>query len=241
MRRFRPGARRPPISLWRGMPAIRPRIETATTAMREQEAAVRSVRRKAADLVRATGDNTPNDVNYIIPRFILDELPVGLIGLLIVAIILAATDTIAGELNSLSTATVIDFYRRRVRPTAPTITTCAYRRSRPACGVCSPAALRCGRPNWARSSRSSIGSARSSTDRFSVSSSSRWRSRARPEMGRSSAAGRNGLGGLGRVIHSDCLPLAQRRRGCGGRDGGARREPAGLASVTVGPTPSSRN
>ncbi len=93
------------------------RIETATTAMREQEAAVRSVRRKAADLVRGTGDNTPNDVNYIIPRFILDELPVGLIGLLIVAIILAATDTIAGELNSLSTATVIDFYRRRVRPT----------------------------------------------------------------------------------------------------------------------------
>ena len=93
------------------------RIETATTAMRDQEAAVRSVRRKAADLVRGTGDSTPNDVNYIIPRFILDELPVGLIGLLIVAIILAATDTIAGELNSLSTATVIDFYRRRVRPT----------------------------------------------------------------------------------------------------------------------------
>jgi Na+/proline symporter len=42
---------------------------------------------------------------------------VGLVGLLIVAIVLAATDTIAGELNSLSTATVIDFYRRWVRPT----------------------------------------------------------------------------------------------------------------------------
>jgi SSS family solute:Na+ symporter len=46
-------------------------------------------------------------------------LPIGLIGLLIVAIIMAATDTIAGELNSLSTATVIDFYKRRVRPVAP--------------------------------------------------------------------------------------------------------------------------
>jgi Na+/proline symporter len=42
-------------------------------------------------------------------------LPVGLVGLLILAILLAATDTIAGELNSLSTATVIDFYRRWVR------------------------------------------------------------------------------------------------------------------------------
>ena len=42
----------------------------------------------------------------------------GLIGLLIVAIIMAATDTIAGELNSLSTATVIDFYRRKLKPSA---------------------------------------------------------------------------------------------------------------------------
>src|SRR4029453_19387277 len=38
------------------------------------------------------------------------------VGLLILAILLAATDTIAGELNSLSTATVIDFYRRWFRP-----------------------------------------------------------------------------------------------------------------------------
>jgi Na+/proline symporter len=37
---------------------------------------------------------------------------------LILAILLAATDTIAGELNSLSTATVIDFYRRWVKPNA---------------------------------------------------------------------------------------------------------------------------
>ena len=34
------------------------------------------------------------------------------------AIIMAATDTIAGELNSLSTATVIDFYKRWAKPTA---------------------------------------------------------------------------------------------------------------------------
>ena len=85
---------------------------------RSGRCALQAVRRRAADLVRATGDRTPADVNYIIPRFILEELPVGLIGLLIVAIILAATDTIAGELNSLSTATVIDFYKRRLKPSA---------------------------------------------------------------------------------------------------------------------------
>ncbi len=94
------------------------RSAAAGDALRQTDAALQSIRRRAADLVRATGDTTPADVNYIIPRFILEHLPVGLIGVLIVAIIMAATDTIAGELNSLSTATVIDFYKRRVRPTA---------------------------------------------------------------------------------------------------------------------------
>jgi solute:Na+ symporter, SSS family len=95
------------------------RLAAAEDNVRATETAVRSVRGKAAQLVRqTTGDNNFTDVNYIIPTFILTRLPVGLIGMLIVAIIMAATDTIAGELNSLSTATVIDFYRRRVRPTA---------------------------------------------------------------------------------------------------------------------------
>ena len=94
------------------------RKAAAGDAVRERDVAFQAVRRKAADLVRATGDTTPADVNYIIPRFILGHLPVGLVGILIVAIIMAATDTIAGELNSLSTATVIDFYKRRIRQTA---------------------------------------------------------------------------------------------------------------------------
>jgi SSS family transporter len=90
----------------------------ASEEMRSREAAVRSIRDRAADLVRESGDRAFTDVNYIIPTFILTQLPVGLVGVLIVAIIMAATDTIAGELNSLSTATVIDFYRRRVRPSS---------------------------------------------------------------------------------------------------------------------------
>ena len=93
-------------------------LERATADLRASEAAVQTIRRRAADLVRSTGDRTASDVNYIIPRFILQQLPIGLVGLLIVAIIMAATDTIAGELNSLSTATVIDFYKRRFKPTA---------------------------------------------------------------------------------------------------------------------------
>ena len=37
------------------------------------------------------GGSAFTDVNYIIPTFILTQLPVGLVGLLIVAIVMAAT------------------------------------------------------------------------------------------------------------------------------------------------------
>ena len=93
------------------------RDDQARQAMRAADADVQQVRRRAQELVRqTTGDAAFDDVNYIIPGFILEHLPVGVVGLLILAILLAATDTIAGELNSLSTATVIDFYRRWMRP-----------------------------------------------------------------------------------------------------------------------------
>ena len=84
-----------------------------------REAAVKAVRGRAIDLVRQSDrDGRFSDVNYIIPRFVLTHLPIGLAGLVLVAVFLAATDTIAGELNSLSTATVIDFYKRWYRPVA---------------------------------------------------------------------------------------------------------------------------
>jgi SSS family solute:Na+ symporter len=89
---------------------------TATREFKARDAEVTVIRSDALRLVRdTTGNAAYTDVNYIIPRFILTQLPIGLIGLVIVAIILAATDTVAGELNSLATATVIDFYRRWFR------------------------------------------------------------------------------------------------------------------------------
>jgi len=94
-----------------------------TGAAREQfvqaDAAVRAVRTRAVSLVReATGDQAYRDVNYVFPTFVIEYMPVGLVGLLIAAIFAAAMSSIAAELNSLSTATVIDFYRRHFRPGA---------------------------------------------------------------------------------------------------------------------------
>ena len=57
------------------------RVISATTGVRETDASLQAVRRRATDLVRAAGDSTPTDVNYIIPRFILRHLPIGLVGL----------------------------------------------------------------------------------------------------------------------------------------------------------------
>jgi Na+/proline symporter len=84
-----------------------------------REAVVRTVRADAVAFVRdATGNRSYNDVNYVFPTFITTRMPVGLVGLLIAAILAAAMSTIAGELSALSTASVMDFYKRFVRAEA---------------------------------------------------------------------------------------------------------------------------
>ncbi len=95
-------------------------LAAAGQEFKAREAEVREIRTEALALVRdATGDPTYNDVNYVFPTFITTYMPIGLAGALIAAILAAAMSTISAELASLSTATVIDFYRRFVRQDAP--------------------------------------------------------------------------------------------------------------------------
>ena len=75
-------------------------------------------RKAAVDLVKAGGNASFNDVNYVFPTFVLQNMPIGVIGLMIAAIFAAAMSSIAAELNALATATTIDFYRRLVSPDA---------------------------------------------------------------------------------------------------------------------------
>ncbi|HNP24421.1 MAG TPA: sodium:solute symporter [Panacibacter sp.] len=53
-----------------------------------------------------------NDTNYIFLRFVVDNLPAGLVGLLIAVIFLASWGSIAAALNSLASCTIVDFYIR---------------------------------------------------------------------------------------------------------------------------------
>ncbi|HSP35214.1 MAG TPA: sodium:solute symporter, partial [Thermoanaerobaculia bacterium] len=103
--------------------AIADRREAATRDDREaflaSDGRVRDIRTKAVALVKqASGDNSYNDANYVFPTFITTRMPIGLVGLMIAAIFAAAMSASGGELNSLATSTVIDFYRRRFVPNA---------------------------------------------------------------------------------------------------------------------------
>lgn len=92
--------------------------DQAGRAFRESDAQVTVIRDDALKAAERVTGEPSRDVNYIMPRFVLDQLPLGLAGLFIAAVMAAAMSSIAAELNSLSTATVIDFYRRWVKTEA---------------------------------------------------------------------------------------------------------------------------
>jgi solute:Na+ symporter, SSS family len=90
----------------------------ANEALRQSEAAIAGLRRDAQAIASRVTGQEGRDVNYIMPFFVLTALPIGLAGIFIAAVMAAAMSSIAAELNSLSTATVIDFYKRWYKPQA---------------------------------------------------------------------------------------------------------------------------
>jgi solute:Na+ symporter, SSS family len=87
-------------------------------AFKAQNDQVDVVRKEAlAAVTEATGESS-RDVNYIIPRLVLDHLPLGFAGVFLAAVLAAAMSSIAAELNSLATASVVDFYQRWYKPEA---------------------------------------------------------------------------------------------------------------------------
>ncbi|MCB9878297.1 MAG: hypothetical protein H6835_11925 [Planctomycetes bacterium] len=95
-----------------GLPAEHPeQVARFQRAVR----AVADVRARARKTVAPDTPN-PKDTNDIFCRWILDEMPPVLLGLIIAAIFAAAMSSIDSVLNALSAATVVDFYRRWLRP-----------------------------------------------------------------------------------------------------------------------------
>jgi len=95
-------------------------VSAGTAAFTAADATLAAVRDEAVTLVkRVSGNEQYNDINYVFPTFVTTRMPIGLVGLMIAAIFAAAMSSIAAELNSLATATVIDFYQRYFRRAAP--------------------------------------------------------------------------------------------------------------------------
>ncbi len=68
-----------------------------------------------ADAVRAVSEirGEPwTDTNHVFPSFVFNRLPAGMVGLILIAVLAAAMSTVESELSALSTASVVDFYRR---------------------------------------------------------------------------------------------------------------------------------
>ena len=65
-------------------------------------------------IAKANPDAETNDKDYVFIYFILNNLPRGLIGLLLAVILSAAMSSTASELNALASTTAIDLYKRNV-------------------------------------------------------------------------------------------------------------------------------
>lgn len=86
--------------------------------MKELDAAEILNRDRARVLIRASNDKVEtNDKDYVFIHFILNNLPRGLIGLLLAVILSAAMSSTASELNALGSTTTIDLYKRIVAGT----------------------------------------------------------------------------------------------------------------------------
>jgi solute:Na+ symporter, SSS family len=94
----------------------RTRDEADRSAYLATQSEFEAARKGATRLIEAIDGTRYNDTNYIFPSYIVAYMPRGLAGLVIAVIFAAAMSTLSGEFNSLATATMVDFYKRFVRP-----------------------------------------------------------------------------------------------------------------------------
>jgi len=73
----------------------------------------RALKEEAKELISKTDKNVEtNDKDYVFIHFILNNLPRGLIGLLLAVILSAAMSSTASELNALASTTTMDLFKR---------------------------------------------------------------------------------------------------------------------------------
>jgi Na+/proline symporter len=95
------------------------RRDVAMGRLHELEAQAHDLRdRTKAVLVQAGVDPKSKESDYVFITFILQQMPHGIVGLLIAVILSATMSATAATLNALGTTTAVDFYRPLIRPNA---------------------------------------------------------------------------------------------------------------------------
>jgi Na+/proline symporter len=94
-----------------------PRLAASTAAYRAAQREIDGARQSGIKLYeKSQGQSGYNDTNYIFLSFVTTYFPAGVIGLVIAVILNAAMSSSSGELNSLAAVSVMDLYRRMLRP-----------------------------------------------------------------------------------------------------------------------------
>jgi SSS family transporter len=94
-------------------------LKEAEGRYHDAEAGFRGVKKENRELLKSVrGSEPPSEVNYIFPSFLINHAPAGILGIMLAVIFAAAMSSFSSEINSLASATIIDFYQRYFRPTA---------------------------------------------------------------------------------------------------------------------------
>lgn len=88
--------------------------QSTINALMTQEDEVRD--KVDALIMQADPTAETKDEDYVFITFVTNYLPIGLVGLLLAVIFSAAMSSTASELNALATTTVVDLYRRSIKP-----------------------------------------------------------------------------------------------------------------------------
>lgn len=94
-----------------------PSEEAAREVLEQRRMESKRIRQEAEALIAANNGDT-NDTNYVFLSFVIRYLPVGLVGLIFACIFAASMTSTSGELSALATTSVVDVYKRHVRPQA---------------------------------------------------------------------------------------------------------------------------
>lgn len=91
-------------------------IKEAQLIVNQMQAESDTIRKNAKKMIAvAVPGAETNDKDYIFMTYVMNVLPVGIVGLLFAVIFSAAMSSTSSELNALGSTTTIDFYKRKIK------------------------------------------------------------------------------------------------------------------------------